>query len=748
MHLIATRPQADSEKLKARLEAASHKVSVAPLLAIVVEASATVPDEPWQAILVTSANALSSLSELGITPQLKQIPLMAVGSASARLAGELGFAHVKQADGGDLAGLTETCLTTLDPEAGPLLYLSGKVRSGDLVGNLTAGGFKTIRLELYDAVPAKQLPDNILTSLRAGKIDGVVLYSPRTATVWVDLINKTDLKSQTEKIVHFCLSENVAHRLRDTAGTKIEIAVASNPNDDAMLECIEKVSANYGSKSTVPGESVEMANRKRPTSKAVKKARPTVIDATATEVSASKSEDAATPDTGQPCKPEPVSAEKPEGPDRPSTKTDTKPNVEDSPDVEAAAQVEAAAKLGSGKGKLITGALLATLLAGVAGGGYLYREHGQKLFGTQTPAIDVGAIEGQAMEAVGAAQSASETASSALVETKALADKFAQLEQKLEATSNTTARPDEQTLASITTAVETAKSAKAESETLSAKTGEIGAGLDEVKQSVTSLKQALESAAESGGSVDQADLNLKIDGLAQRIGKLESIQTEQANSSMSAVDLKPVEEQLAAANARIEALETRLADLATAPVAQAEEQAPAIDVAKVTTQLNAASSAARSGKPFEAELAALEATIGSPLNVPALASNAASGVQTLEQLKTSLDELSVDQASAAASPSGNSGMWDSVVGKLSSVIKVRKLSENDWSDRLAQARAAFDTTGLQAAIRALDAGSNGAATTPESVKAWLVEARKHIETDKALQQLPQTILGRLPTSAQ
>ena len=98
MHLIVTRPQADSDRLKSRLEANGHTASVAPLLTIQADTAAVIPDSPWQAIAMTSANALSALADIGIPEKLKAIPVFAVGPASAGLAGELGFEDVHQAE--------------------------------------------------------------------------------------------------------------------------------------------------------------------------------------------------------------------------------------------------------------------------------------------------------------------------------------------------------------------------------------------------------------------------------------------------------------------------------------------------------------------------------------------------------------------------------------------------------------------------------------------------------------------------
>ena len=50
---------------------------------------------------------------------------------------------------------------------GPILYLTGKVRSGDLAATLRSGGFSVDRVELYDAVAATHIPSPTKQMCRA-----------------------------------------------------------------------------------------------------------------------------------------------------------------------------------------------------------------------------------------------------------------------------------------------------------------------------------------------------------------------------------------------------------------------------------------------------------------------------------------------------------------------------------------------------------------------------------------------------
>ncbi len=88
---------------------------------------------------------------------------------------------------------------------------------------------------LYDAVPATELGE-AGDALRQAALDGVLLYSPRTARIWRGLIEKASLQPQAARIYHFCLSRNVAAVLPETWTTQ----VAERPEEGAMLALLEQ----------------------------------------------------------------------------------------------------------------------------------------------------------------------------------------------------------------------------------------------------------------------------------------------------------------------------------------------------------------------------------------------------------------------------------------------------------------------------------------------------------------------------
>lgn len=210
---------------------------MAPLISIRRVAMLTIPERDYQAVLITSANGARALSRRPELERLKGATAIVVGPASAAAARRIGFARIEQA-GGDVAALARSAIALLSPDNGPLLYVSGAISAGDLASKLEASGFEVDRVVAYEARPVAALPGHCATALAAGKADGILLFSPRSARIWATLVAAADLAPAAAHLIHYCLSENVAGAVRNTLGTDVTLQVASLPDEAALLEII------------------------------------------------------------------------------------------------------------------------------------------------------------------------------------------------------------------------------------------------------------------------------------------------------------------------------------------------------------------------------------------------------------------------------------------------------------------------------------------------------------------------------
>ncbi len=231
MRVLITRPLEDAKPLARELAKIGVDSLIEPLLTIEY-----LDDPPplagVQALLMTSANGVRAFVRLG---NERTLPLFAVGDATARTAAEWNFENIFSA-GGDVAALAELVAAKCDPAGGELLHVAGSRVAGDLGGRLAGGGFKYRRAVLYAAKKSESISAEARNALRAGDIAGVVLYSPRTARTFGELVRTAGLNGALANIEAFCLSAAVADALSALAWRKL--AVARHPEQAAIIGLI------------------------------------------------------------------------------------------------------------------------------------------------------------------------------------------------------------------------------------------------------------------------------------------------------------------------------------------------------------------------------------------------------------------------------------------------------------------------------------------------------------------------------
>lgn len=235
MRFLVTRPVEDAARTAERLRTAGHEALIEPLLTIRFHDDFPLAQTDVQALLATSANGLRALDARADAKDWHDVPLFAVGETTGALARAQGFTHVFEA-GGDVIALQALVKQQCRRDGGRLIHISGRVSAGDLVGDLTASGYESEKVVLYDAVAASAFSDELVQALKTGQIDGVLLYSPRTAEIFAGLVHAAGLKDACATIDAFCLSSNAAAPLRHIGFKAIHIA--EKPSDNALFALI------------------------------------------------------------------------------------------------------------------------------------------------------------------------------------------------------------------------------------------------------------------------------------------------------------------------------------------------------------------------------------------------------------------------------------------------------------------------------------------------------------------------------
>ena len=286
--ILLTRPHDSSAPLAAALRGRGYEVLVEPMLEI-VPLSTPRPDGVFQAVIVTSANALRGLAGRG--GNLLDLPCFCIGSRTAKVAQAFGFTQVAhtEGDGRDLARFVVECLSppnkerhpracgdpsperhigtpvlecgagrhgqVMDPrlrgddagegggdaekEVDPILHPCGADVSSAAQDELKALGHTVTPWPVYKAEAATGFSENLQKSLRAGQVQAALFFSPRSARIFADLTAHYALTPCCVNLSAIGLSGAVVDAMRALPWRVV--AAAEAPTEEAVIACLQRL---------------------------------------------------------------------------------------------------------------------------------------------------------------------------------------------------------------------------------------------------------------------------------------------------------------------------------------------------------------------------------------------------------------------------------------------------------------------------------------------------------------------------
>ncbi|MWV25367.1 translation initiation factor 2 [Methylobacterium sp. 2A] len=230
MRVWVARPEPGATRTGAALAARGHAPLVAPVLAVRPTGEPP-PDGPFDALLLTSANAVPALRGIAA---LHGLPVFAVGARTAALAREAGLGPVHEGPG-DAAGLAALVRRMLPPGA-RLVHAAGAERKPEPAAALAGGGFRVATFVAYAAEALPILPDSVGRALAGGNLDAVLHYSRRSAATALARAEEAGHGGAFRRLKHYCLSADVAAPL-EAAGVPVHF-VAARPRDVELLDAL------------------------------------------------------------------------------------------------------------------------------------------------------------------------------------------------------------------------------------------------------------------------------------------------------------------------------------------------------------------------------------------------------------------------------------------------------------------------------------------------------------------------------
>ena len=227
--ILITRPIDEATQTAEKLEAMGHRVVMAPVIRV-EPVSFELPEDN-RSVIVTSKNGVRmGLANIGD----KERPVFAVGEKTADEARGLGFTNVTVGHGTarQLVPLLLECGLT---DKRKYTHLCGSNVSYNICDVLKNEGLDAEKTITYQTKAVRGLSVGVQETLDEGVINIALFYSPRSATIFEEVVAEYGRSDWLRSLDALCLSTRVADNLLGPWKSK-EYAVI--PTEKAMFSML------------------------------------------------------------------------------------------------------------------------------------------------------------------------------------------------------------------------------------------------------------------------------------------------------------------------------------------------------------------------------------------------------------------------------------------------------------------------------------------------------------------------------
>jgi len=235
MRVWVTRASPGAERTAQRLRELGHSPLLSPVMRV-KQAPAVIDLTDVAAIAFTSANAVESFA---VRSPRRDLPVFAVGDATAQTAREAGFDDVQSA-AGDVEALGGLIAAAGLPRGAVVLHPGGRELAGDLPA--AAGPGVEIRaVALYETLA--RAPSEALAVMDTGGVDAVLVHSSKAAR----RVAAVCAPWREGRAWYLALSRAVAAPLVEAGYEKVR--AAPSPDETALLKLLAELPSEAASMS-------------------------------------------------------------------------------------------------------------------------------------------------------------------------------------------------------------------------------------------------------------------------------------------------------------------------------------------------------------------------------------------------------------------------------------------------------------------------------------------------------------------
>lgn len=233
--IVILRAPEEAGEIAAAIEARGFESLVEPVLHIEFLKPELPEMDKDTPLVFTSSNGVRGYCRVD---DRRSSPVYAVGRNTADEARRSGFQRIESAFG-TVEELVELMTGPARVNLKPPLYIRGAEISQDLKALCAVRDLTINEIVAYRADPAEKLSIDLLKKADSREIAAVMVFSPRGATVFADLVQQYDRTLRMKTIKALCIGEGVVHSLSVLPFP--DVIVAPTPDRYGMIKLLDRL---------------------------------------------------------------------------------------------------------------------------------------------------------------------------------------------------------------------------------------------------------------------------------------------------------------------------------------------------------------------------------------------------------------------------------------------------------------------------------------------------------------------------